>query len=66
MKKRLLKKESFSNLLPCIFYGLICGVLTGAFIVLFKFIAKQRKKFQGGFLKMQSLHPCLLQAFSLD
>lgn len=44
MKKRLLKKESFSNLLPCIFYGLICGVLTGAFIVLFKFIAKQSEE----------------------
>lgn len=37
----LLKKENFNNLLPCIFYGLICGLFTGAFIVLFKFLANK-------------------------
>lgn len=41
MRKNLLTKESFINVLPFVFYGVICGFLTGAFIVFFKFIAKK-------------------------
>ncbi len=42
MKKfGILKKVNIDNLLPCIFYGLVCGLLTGGFIVLFKFLANK-------------------------
>ena len=34
-------KEYLVNLLPCVYYGVICGSLTGALIFFFKFAAKK-------------------------
>ncbi len=34
-------KEYFANVAPCIIYGVMCGILTGAVIFLFKFLAKK-------------------------
>ncbi|MBR2449588.1 MAG: chloride channel protein [Clostridia bacterium] len=41
---KIIKKydlENFKNILTCIFYGLICGVLTGAFTFFFKFLTNK-------------------------
>lgn len=34
-------KEYLVNVLPCLYYGVICGAITGAFIFFFKLIAKK-------------------------
>lgn len=34
-------KEYVLNILPCVFYGLICGATTGTFICLFKWLASK-------------------------
>ncbi len=34
-------KEYIANVFPCIYYGIICGSITGAFIFLFKLAAKK-------------------------
>lgn len=39
-KKNYKYKEYFANVMPCILYGVICGVITGAFTFLFKLTAK--------------------------
>ncbi|MBR5452691.1 MAG: chloride channel protein [Clostridia bacterium] len=39
-KKEYKYKEYIANVMPCIFYGVVCGVLTGAFTFFFKVAAR--------------------------
>ena len=39
-KKEYKYKEYIANVMPCIFYGVVCGAVTGAFTFFFKLTAK--------------------------
>ncbi len=45
--KRYKYKEYLSHVIPCIYYGLLCGSLTGALIFAFKYCAKWAEEISG-------------------
>ena len=62
MKSNYKYKEYLANVFPCIYFGLICGSVTGAFIFLFKLAAKKAESASRAVYSLASGKPLYIAA----